>query len=387
MATQLPTTDEIVSIGRASFRAALDPGGTGTVNLAAGSRNDTAISVLAAIANRVLLYALDRATAARIASATGDDLDEDAQDLFGERRKEAASTTGFIRLTRPGTGATSIPLGSRFGVPASSSQPAISFQATEAIAVASPDDSVEVPVECTEPGTTANGVTPALITAKLDALPDNTWVLDTGYTATFGGGALRETDDEFKSRLFLTTPQAERQRGTKAAIDTGALRVPGNAFVTSIEPLDGTVIMYSGDSAFQLSDAMREAIDQELLAWRCFGVPVVQRSYNVQLVTVTANVYMAQNLANYDQAAVTQDAVQRVKEYFENRARPDEMFRDALIGAIFKSHPEIQHVVLSAPLADITRPADSGYGTVSSLNRYRANESSIRITILPPLTA
>jgi uncharacterized phage protein gp47/JayE len=386
MATSLPTTDEIVAVGRAAFRSAIDPSGTGAVNLAAGSRNDTAISALAAIANRLALYSLDRASAARIASATGDDLDEAALDLYGEKRKEAAAATGFIQLERPGTGATSIPLGSRFGIPASGTQPVITFQSTEDISVASAELTVEVPVECTDTGTAANGATPALVTAILDALPDATWVLDTAYDAVCGGGAFRETDDDFKARLSLTTPQAERQRGTKAAIDTGALRVPGTAFVTSIEPLDGTVVMYSGDSAFQLSEAMKQAIDQELLEWRCFGVPVVQRSYNVQTVTVAATVYMAQSLANYDQVTITQDAVQRVKEYFENRPRPEDMYRDAVIAAIFKAHPEIQHVTLSSPSADITRPADSGYGTVTALARYRADESSISISVSGPLT-
>lgn len=387
MTIQLPTTDELAAVGRAAFRTSIDPSGTGAVNLASGSRNDTSISVLSAIANRILLYVLDRVAAARIASATGDDLDAAALDLYGETRKQDVAATGFVQLTRPGTGATSIPLGTRFAIPASAGQAAITFQASQDVSVASSSLTVVVPIECTQTGTSGNIGTPAKITAVLDTLPDSTWVLNTAYSAVIGGGGDRENNDQFKARLRLTTPQAERQRGTKAAIDTGALRVPGVAFTTSIEPLDGTVIQYTGDSAFSLPTALKLAIDTELLNWRCFGVPVLERSYNVQLVQVTAVVHMAQSLANYDQAAVVSDAVQRVIEYFESRPAPDEIFRDAIIAAIFKAHPEVQHVTISAPSSDTLRPTDSGYGVVSSLNRYKADETSISITIQGPTTS
>jgi len=387
MSVALPTVDELAAAGRAAFRKSIDPDGTGAVDLAAGSRNDTAISALTAIANRILAYVLDRVAAARIASATGDDLDAAALDWYGEFRKQDVAATGFVELTRPGTGLTSIPLGSRFAIPASAGQPAITFQASQDVSVEFASLTAVVPIECTQTGTQGNIGTPLKITAVLDTLPDSTWTPNTAYSAVIGGGGDRENDDQFKARLRLTTPQAERQRGTKAAIDTGAFRVAGVTFETAIEPNDGTVVLYAGDSAFNLPTALKQAIDTELLNWRCFGVPVIARSYNVQTVQVTAVVHMARSLANYDQAAVVSDAVQRVIDYFEARPNPDEYWRDAVIGALFKAHAEVQHVILSAPSSDQPRPTDAGYGSVTALDRFKADASSIAITILGPQTS
>jgi uncharacterized phage protein gp47/JayE len=128
------------------YRAALDPGGTGAVNLAPGSRNDVAVSALNALTTRVTGYVADRVAAGRVHSATGEDLDILAQDFYQETRKPARTATGMIQLTRTGTGATTIPLGTRFAVPASSTAAAIVFQASQDVAVPSGQTTAQVPL-------------------------------------------------------------------------------------------------------------------------------------------------------------------------------------------------------------------------------------------------
>jgi uncharacterized phage protein gp47/JayE len=384
--SDLPTPAEVVTAAKVAFRGAVDPDGTGAVDLAAGSRNDLAISTVSAVGNRLSLYAADRVTASRIASASGDDLDVLAADLFGLTRKPDVAATGFLRFTRAGSVATVFPAGSRFGVPATSTQPAIVFQvAQDTPAVGT---SAVVPVVCAQTGVVGNIAGPAAVTGILDVLPDPTWQLDPSFVppTPFGGGADAETDALFRARLQLTTPQAARQRGTKAAILTGGLNVPGVAFATPIEVQDGTVRLYAGDAGFNLPSTLALAIATELLDWRCFGVPVPVLPYAVQTVAVQATVYMARPLANYSAQALVTAAVNAVVAYFEGRPQPDEYYTEAIIAAIYRAHPEVQHVVLAAPAASVVRPADTGYGVVTALNRYRVDPSSITLSFQPPNT-
>lgn len=386
----IPSPSEIADIGRNTFKTAIDPDGTGAVNVRPGSRNDTALSPMTAIGNRLSMYVLDRVSAGRRATATGDDLDIIAADIYGETRKEASKTTGIIRLTRAGSSSTNIPKGSRFAVPAAQNQPAIVFVATDD--VSSSTTSATVPVEADAAGVASNISAATKITSILDPLPDSTWSIDTSYMGSnptlfiFSGGADLETDAELRARLEQISPQAERQRGTKAAIFAGALRVPGISYATIVEPLDGTVLVYAGDVGYQLSDAVKTALGVELDNWRSFGVPTLTRRYSVQNVTVTAVVYMARPLVNYDLSAIRTEIVQAIKDYFASRPQPDEYYTEAIIAAVFRGHDEIQHVTMSAPAANVQRPADTGYGSVTALNRYTVEDGTINLTFQPPAT-
>lgn len=387
----LPTPDELVRAAQGAYRSAIDPAGTGAVNLRPGSRNDVAISALGAVGNRLSLYTADRVAASQLDSSSGEDLDALAADRFGgEKRKAGIEATGVVRLVRPGAAATQISQGSRFAVPAAAGRSAIVFEA--AAAVASSATTALVPLVAQEIGAGGNLEQPADLTAILDPLPDASWAIDTAYIAAnpgefvFGGGALAETDDEFKARLRQASPEAMRQRGTRDAILAGALRVQGVRFATVIEPQDGTVVLYAGDASYALPDALKAAIDAELAAWRAFGVPVLVRPYNVQTVQVTATVHMARALANYDAAAIVAAAAAQIKLYFESRPQPDEYYVDAIEAAIFRADDEVQTVETALPAADVQRPADAGYGAVTALNRYRVTADSIALTVAPPLT-
>jgi hypothetical protein len=253
---------------------------------------------------------------------------------------------------------------------------------------------VAVPVRCRTPGLAGN-VTLAAILDVLDPLPDPTWqiyvpspndpVLSGGPVDTIGGGGDRETDDQLKARMGQRSLDTDRQRGTKAAILAGAGKVGGVLYTTAIEPQDGTVVLYVGDASYQLPQALAAAVLLELENWRAFGVPVLIRPYNAQLVPVTLSLFMARPLSTYDTAAIKAAVVAEVMRYFENRPQPDEYYTEAIIAAGFRAHVEAQHSVLATPSQSVQRPADAGYGAVSALNRYFVKPEAISVSILDPL--
>lgn len=382
----LPSTDELVAIGRAAFRAAIDPEGTGTVNLRPGSRNDAALGVMAALGTRLANYAAGRAAARLLSSATGDDLDALGVDLYHEKRKAEAFATGQIRLTRGGSSATSIPAGSRFAVPATDTSAAVVFYAPAD--VPSSATSALVPLTAVESGESGNIGTPAAVTTILDPLPDTTWAIDTGYddppASAFGGGAPAESDDTYRARLQQLTPNVSG--GTRAALVQGSTRVGGVGEVTPIEPFDGTVILYAGDANHVLPQAMSDAIETGLLDWRAFGLPVLPRTYDAQTVQIVATVHMARSVALYTNEDLRGLCTAAVIDYFARRERPDEYFLNGIESALFAGHPEVQNVVLTTPSVDVPRPTDASYGAITALARYTVSAASIALTFADPQT-
>lgn len=388
----LPTSNELAEIARSIIRTKLDPAGTGAVDLRPGSRNDAAVSLQTGQGARLSAYVADRISAGFTSQATDDDLDVRGEDLYKEPRKQPSFATGKVRLVRAGSSATTIPKGTRVAVPAAGTQAAVVFAATSD--VASSTTTAIVPVTCVETGPRGNITGPQAVTAILDPLPDTTWALDATYTvgvdpnAAFGGGANRENDDEYKQRLDQLAIDDPRVRAVYRALLRAALRATGVRYVTLVEPLDGTVVVFAGDDAFVLTEAMRASIDSIMLDWRAYGMPVLVRPYAVQTVTVTATVHMARALANYDQAAIKSAAINAVKKYFLTaRPTPDEYFKNAIEAAMLSAHDEAQDVVMTSPNADVLRPTDAGYGAITALNRYRVTDASLNISIAGPRTA
>lgn len=387
----LPTTDELVAVGRTALRTALDPAGTGAVNLRPGSRNDTALSVLAAMGSRLSKYASERSAAARVSSAEDEDLDARAADLYGEERKAAVAATGLLRLKRSGSSATTIPKGSRFGVPATASSAAVTFGASAD--VASSSTTADVAVTCLETGTRGNLAKASACSSILDPLPDAGWSVDvvtmdgapTSYV--FGGGAAEETTDELRARLLSTSPETNRRRGTRDAILAGTLRVPGVAFATIVESQDGMLAVFAGDANYALPTALKTAIETELLDWRCFGVPVRVLPFTLTTVTIVATIYMARPLVNYDAASIRADAVAAIKRYFDDRLYADEYYQDRIEAAMFSVNDEVQTIASTiTPSTNATRPSDATYAGYTQLTRYVVSDASIQLTMSGPLT-
>lgn len=401
MATEIATPAELAALAQQKLRSLLDPAGTGAVDLSPGSRNDLMVSVCVALATRVFQYAADRLTARSLATATSEDLDALVQDVYQDTRKAASSATGTVYLSRVNTAQTVIPAGSRFAVPATSTQPGISFAAVADVPVAlnaGVSSPVAVAVQCAQTGTEGN-VAISSISAIQDPLPDTSWSVAAvpagGFTFT-AGGAAQESDDEFRARVQRSAFDASKQRGVRQAIETGALTVPGVASVTTVEPNDGTVLVYCGDVGYNLSSAMQSAVQVELEDWRALGIPAIVRPYTLVTVTISATIYMQRALSNYDVSTLQSSAVSAVISYFAQRRRPDEFFGSAITAALAAVNDEVQQVVLnsvstsSGPVPDLTgsvkRVTDTSYGSVLSMVRYVVSSTSVNVTVAPPAT-
>lgn len=386
---KIPTRAELIALAEAEIRRKLDPSGTGKVNLRAGSRNSVMVSVSTLLALRLGSAVADRVAARSPANAKGDDLTDIGRDIFFAAKRDARAATGRAYFTRSGTlPSTSLPKGTRVATKQAGTTPPVTFELTETVSVLAGATTANAAIQCQQTGEIGN-VDLANITEILDPLPDTAWSLTVpGSPEDLGGGSSEETDEEFSSRLLQMSNIDAQQAGTLRAINTGAGNVPGVKYWTAVEPTDGTVLLYIGDASYSLPVALQNEIQTELENWRCFGVPVVLRRYNAQTVQVTGTLYMQRGLKSYAQDTIVSAAIDAVKKYFATgRTQPDEYFVNKIEAAIESVHPETQTAVLSLPSADVKRPTDSGYGTVTALNRYIVDDSSINISIAGPLTA
>lgn len=383
----LPTTSDLLDAGQGALRTALDPAGTGAVNLRAGSKNDTLLSVAIALQTRGLSYASARIAAARLSSATDTDLDTVGMDLFGEPRKDVAFAIGTAYLQRSGTAATVIPAGTRVAVPAAAGQSAVVFNTTADVSVGASVLTATAAIQAAAAGAASN-VPLASVTAILDALPDTTWTLYVPISGpppdTIGFGADAETDDVYRARLQQLAINATV--ATQYAILQAALAVPGVMYATAVEPLDGTVVLYVGDAQYGLPAAGVTLVTQALLTVRALGLPVLVRPYAATVVSIAARAYMTRALTNYDVAGIQAAAYAAITDLFTGSARAEEYYLSAIEAAVFKGDPEVQDVQLDAPASNSRRPPDTGYGSITALVRYYVTPSSVSITVLPPQT-
>lgn len=395
----IPTIQETAEICEEALVGALDSQGTGIVDTEAGSDNAALVSMFSQGVARVAQYAADRVAARDIDTATDTDVDDILRDRWkGEKRKPEAAAVGTLYLQRTGTAATSIPIGAKFGAKATDTQDAVSYGANATLPVAAGVLKVAVPVTCTVTGDVGNTKL-VNVTDVLEPLPDATWTLYVpapgdpalnGAAApdVIGGGTAAETDAEAKARVKQFSPDATP--GTKDGLTKGALGVSGIKFVDVIEPFDGTMIVYAGDQNYNLPAALKALLVTALEKWRSGGCPVSIRSYSVVTVVTQLDIYMSKPLSNFDQIGIRTTAVSLVKGYFGNRLRSDEYFIAGIGGAGYKASDDgdVQDVVVTTtPSGDQRRPADSGYGVVTSLTRYVVDDTSITVFLHDPLTS
>lgn len=398
MATTIPSVADTAAFIDETLRGEIDPDGTGAYNSRPGSDNAALVSVLTKVATKAYAYAADRKKASITASAEAEDLDDHVRDVYFDARKAANAAVGTVYLQRssgplpPST----IDQGWRVGTVADGSQPAVEFEATASVGVPQGVTFVAVPVTCLQQGAIGN-VNLSALTQQIDPLNDPSWTLYIPLPGdpvlagqpgpdSIGGGADQEQDDDLKARILQRPAQAVP--GTTAGVYKGATDVPGIASAVPIEIGDGTGLVYAGDINYQLPAALQQAVSINLDSWRPFGVPIGVRAMNVNLVQVSARVSMQRPLSNYNVSALNAAVVAAVLRYFTTeRVHPDEYFLDAIKTAIGKANAETQSIALDSPLADVTRPDDSEYGTVLALNRYVVTAASISVQFFNPLTS
>lgn len=398
MADTLPTSADLLGVTQRSLRQSLDPSGNGAVDLNPGSRLDIFQSCVLALGARLTAHIANRVAARSKQTAKGDDLDVIGQDIYNTKRKSANASTGTLYLHRAGSAATVIPFGSRFAVPASGSQPSVTFAASAD--VPSSSTFAAIPVTCATTGIVGN-VGLSSVTKIVDSLPDTTWALyvpSPGDPVLAGapaadviaGGDDGEVgnDAAFLARLNKSSFDAANAPGTRQGIQDTVLEVPGIIDATVISPGDGTIRIFAGDVNYQLSSGLKDAIQTAVEGARAFGNPAFVLPYTVVFVPVVGRIYMRRQVRNYDSTAISAQAVSNVIDYFTTgRESPDSYFTDKISAAMESANTETQSVVLSAPASSVPPLAASEYSALNTINRYVTDSAHVSVSVLDPQTS
>ncbi len=266
------------------------------------------VSVVVASVVRQLSY---RLAALTLGAAEDDDLDRYVYDRYQLERKGASPALTTLTLSRatvtggPGT----VPVGTRvatvLGVEYLLTSPA-SFGATDTTSSAT--------VRAAQAGkATQVGAGEILRFADPTTLFDRT--LQCVNVEAAAGGEDREEDDVFRARVRQFWRSA--RRGILAAIEFGALTVPGVVSAMAVESLDGgarparIVSLYIADSSGVASRALGDLVQSALNEYRAGGIAVVISTsiplvVDIQLrLTFRANVDTL-TLTNEVRAAVTE---------------------------------------------------------------------------------
>lgn len=258
------------------------------VNVVVGST-----SVLGFHLIKQLAYSINRLL---LDGAEGEDLDRYAWDKYQLARKGASPALGSLVISRPtsAAGGGTVPVGtllaSTTGFQYVTTSPA-SFGPTDVISLCN----VAAVLSGKAPQASANQITKA---TQPQLLFDQTLVFNNPDPTA--GGEDREDDDTFRSRVrnFWNTAR----RGVLAAIEFGALLVPGVVSAQAIEALTAgstparVVLLYIADSTGVSSRALANLVDQQLLDYRAAGIAVITSTSVPEIVDVSLALAFAANV-------------------------------------------------------------------------------------------
>lgn len=234
-----------------------------------------------------------------LATARGEKLNRLAYDRYGQIRFEAQSAVVNLQLTRSNTTVgLNVPSRSTF----STSNGVVFETVNDVVFPAGSAGPFYVSAVSQTTGSAAN-VSAGTITRVLGNFPDQGLLVNNPdvYVSSVltepgaaAGGRDEESDDQFVARVrrFYQTVR----RGTKDAIEYGALQVPRVVFATADEYIDTstfeprfrarlTVSDTSGLSNFIVQTAVRETLEE----YRALGVPVVVTNSTPQYVNIVVS--------------------------------------------------------------------------------------------------
>lgn len=307
-------------------------------------------------------------------TAVGDDLDRLALDRLGLVRKPATSATGSVTWTKGISGAAyTIPAGTSVrGVIADGT----SYTATVLydVAIRADQAAVAVAVEADTLGRSSNLAAGVLDEIASPLVADPTASITNGEA--LAGGADEETDAAFRDRVrrYYST----LRRGTVGALETGALSVPGVAYVSvdesSIED-DGIVRVYVGDPDARSNDALATLVGAELLHWRAAGVMVEVLGSSRDEVTLTLALEVEHGADLVSLGAAVRAAVVG----YGDELAPN---RPARVSRVVKAMHEASALVLSARVTSHTDDIDPA--AVHQAVRFVASTIAIAFTEVDP---
>jgi hypothetical protein len=293
-----------------------------------GSDSNIIVAAGVAAADEVITQIAKAAAALFLDSAKGDDLARLAYDRYGIIKKAAAPSYGQVSLTlaAPAPAAFSILVGTQFstasGLVFASTDPTVTFPMGSS-------GPVLVNVQSILGGASqqaAAGTITSIIT-QITGSPAGLVVTNPLATA---GASDEETDDSLRSRarLFFTTVR----RGTVAAIEQGALAVPGVVTAKVFEYITG-----NGDPAGSIQLIISDSFTESLALLntvpptyqtqsQAFAAAVFTALYDVRAAGIAVNIYVAQVIllpihlalsfpTNVDTAAVADEAMAVVVSY------------------------------------------------------------------------
>lgn len=224
-----------------------------------GTDVNAIVAAAAAVGDEVVGDTANLASALFLSTATGDDLDKWASDRYGLFRKAAAAALGTVEFT------TVIAAPATFTIPVNTELQTVDgikfVTSAAAIFLIGTTGPLSVPVRSALAGA-AQQAKANTITSIISTITGAAGDLAVNNAAATAGAADAEEDTAFRERCrrFFTTAR----RGTVAAIETGALAVPGveTAYVT--EQLDA-LGRPSKSVELIISDAFTEAlVDQSV---------------------------------------------------------------------------------------------------------------------------
>jgi uncharacterized phage protein gp47/JayE len=256
-----------------------------------GSNLDAVIGGGAMLADEVLRVVVALFGEHFIDVAEDTALDVLALDRFGLTRLPASASVGTLRFTRgSSTGVLTIPAGTQ--VRGEVNGVSVTVTTDTDTDMAALDNTVDVDATCTVTGRSGN-VAEEVLDEIVDTIPGDSTVTVTNPDR-FTGGDVDETDPEFRDRIrryFQTL-----RKGTVAALEAGALSVPGVQYATVdetfIAPEDGGyVAVYIGDPDGRANSVLTDDVEEELEDWRAAGIEVRVFAATREEIALSITVY------------------------------------------------------------------------------------------------
>lgn len=173
--------------------------------------------------------------------------------------------------------------------------------------------------------------------------------------AAFTGGADQETDDARKKRFTVFI--SGLARGTKAAIEFGALQVTNVVSAFCIDNEDdvtinpGFAVLYVADASGSANATLLANVLTQVDLWRPAGLSLTITAPSIVSVAVTAALTLA---AGFDPTTITTAVTQTITDYITSLRMGDDVLAAILIQKIVDTNPAaILNVSLTAPAADV----------------------------------
>jgi uncharacterized phage protein gp47/JayE len=263
---------------------------------------------------------------------------------FDFQRRSAIAAYGDITITfsNPLPSDLVIPTGTRFATNSGTQQ--IQFETKEVYNVFAGSTEATITVYCTEAGTVGN-VAANTITVMMNPI---SYVSAVTNPKKFLTGKDEETLAERKARFkeYVNT----RSRGTKRALEYGALEIPEIAGVYVDDSEVGIVTVYAHDQAGNLSDTLKTQVKNNLENYRPAGIPVIV----LPTVKVTPDVTVELTVEpSYDNPSFVQYVKESIEDYLNSFLSSEDLLRSSLNAYIRSLDKGILNCHILQPTADI----------------------------------